>query len=383
MAYCLVLPVAVSSASAHPPAGSGGGSSSTGTFRYPRVYGPTGTPYGPTQAHYQYLRRYGRPWHGMGGLSVPNGGPAGHVHIHVPPYGVFYGCAPAIVVAPPSYIILPPDAWMAPAPGVFVSGGVLGPSPYDNPVIAATIRENQARWDGPIQVEPAAPIKKRKPAKSSPEAQLRSMRLQSHGDARLKQQDYTRAYLRYRDAISAAEDRADPWFRRGLVLVALGRFERAVRDLKRGLELDPEWPEHGESLETLFGEDNRLAVNSMLLKAAAWVREDVRDPDRLFLMGVLLHFDDRPDKARPFFEAALRLAGEGAHLLAFFQAGPKDVAEAGTPTEADLPGTPDGRGGKEPPKPTMPPDDSFVPPLPAAPLAPPAPLSPGQVLPQP
>src|SRR5688572_6212800 len=31
---------------------------------YPRVYGPTGRPYGPTQAHYQYERQYGRPWYG-------------------------------------------------------------------------------------------------------------------------------------------------------------------------------------------------------------------------------------------------------------------------------------------------------------------------------
>ena len=28
---------------------------------YPRVYGPTGRLYGPTQAEYQYQRQYGRP----------------------------------------------------------------------------------------------------------------------------------------------------------------------------------------------------------------------------------------------------------------------------------------------------------------------------------
>ena len=40
------------------------------TIRYPRVYGPAGRPYGPTQAHYQYQKRYGRPWHGYGGLTA-------------------------------------------------------------------------------------------------------------------------------------------------------------------------------------------------------------------------------------------------------------------------------------------------------------------------
>ena len=26
--------------------------------------------YGPTQAHYQYQRQYGRPWHGLGGNTA-------------------------------------------------------------------------------------------------------------------------------------------------------------------------------------------------------------------------------------------------------------------------------------------------------------------------
>src|SRR5690349_1306186 len=42
------------------------------SFQYPLVYGPTGHPDGPTQAHYQYQRQYGRPWHGYGGLSAPS-----------------------------------------------------------------------------------------------------------------------------------------------------------------------------------------------------------------------------------------------------------------------------------------------------------------------
>ena len=60
------------------------------TVRYPRVYGATGHPYGPTQAHYQYLRQYGRSWHGYRGVSrrVINGNVHNHyrlggVHHHV------------------------------------------------------------------------------------------------------------------------------------------------------------------------------------------------------------------------------------------------------------------------------------------------------------
>ena len=61
LALC-ALPVAT--AQADPP----------GSFRYPRVYGYTGRPYGPTQAHYQYQRQYGRAWDGYGGNSIPQSG---------------------------------------------------------------------------------------------------------------------------------------------------------------------------------------------------------------------------------------------------------------------------------------------------------------------
>src|SRR3972149_5357641 len=36
-------------------------------YRYPRVYSPTGSIYGPSLAHYMYQRQYGQPWHGLGG----------------------------------------------------------------------------------------------------------------------------------------------------------------------------------------------------------------------------------------------------------------------------------------------------------------------------
>ena len=42
----------------------------TTTREYPRVYGPTGRLYGPTQADYQYRKQYGRDWHGYRGLQT-------------------------------------------------------------------------------------------------------------------------------------------------------------------------------------------------------------------------------------------------------------------------------------------------------------------------
>ena len=156
---------------------------------------------------------------------------------------------------------------------------------------------------------------------------------------------FLNAYERYKYAVSAANDRPEPYFRLGYALAAIGSYESAVKFIKQGLDLDPQWPTHGERLEAIFGEDNRLAILSLTERVTGWVREDIRDPDRLFLIGVLLHFNG-DNRAAQFFEAAYRLAGSGDHLLAFLQP-PAESRDA-------TPGSPQGRpypqGGRTSPQ---------------------------------
>ena len=57
-----------------------------------------------------------------------------------------------------------------------------------------------------------------------------------------------------------ANDRPEPYFRLGFSLASVGNFDSAVKYIKQGLDLDPRWPAHGERLETIFGEDNRLSM---------------------------------------------------------------------------------------------------------------------------
>jgi hypothetical protein len=122
-----------------------------------------------------------------------------------------------------------------------------------------------------------------------------------------------------------------------------------VKYIKQGLDLDPHWPAHGERLEGVFGDDNRLAILSLIERVTGWVREDIRDPDRLFLIGVLLHFNG-DQRASQFFEAAYRLAGSGDHLLAFLR--PADVKDdaVGPRGGQDAP-----NGAQSPPAPIEPP----------------------------
>lgn len=201
--------------------------------------------------------------------------------------------------------------------------GTYGPAagdwdPYSNPLLQATLLENQLRWGAALPPRYPDLRTRARLRPSSPEQKAKSLRAQAQGDVWMKRLKFLNAYERYKVAQSAASDRPEPYFRLGFSLAAVGNFDSSIKYIKQGLDLDPQWPAHGDRLETLFGEDNRLSVLSLIERVGGWVREDIRDPDRLFLIGVILHFDG-DTRASEFFEAAYRLAGTGDHLLAFLQ----------------------------------------------------------------
>jgi hypothetical protein len=308
--------------------------------RYPRVYGWTGRPYGPTQAHYQYQRQYGRSWHGYGGNtvrsghhtqnSVPyaNGYPlGGSGYVYTPP-----SAYPFPVYANPSYG-WPVSGWygyqtmsygsaipwyagvqVLPSPTI-VAGP---PARAENAALQAAAAEADRRWQAPVDLA-EAPQPGPALVPSSPEARLRSLERRQLGDQWFQQQNFSQAYRRYKSAISAATDQAEPHFRLAFTLVALGHHAQAVDHLKQGLVRDTEWPHTGQRLERLYGPENTLVLTAHLHNVAEWVRADIRDPNRLFLLGVMLHFTDQPDKAATCFETALRLAGRGEHLKLFLR----------------------------------------------------------------
>ena len=180
----------------------------------------------------------------------------------------------------------------------------------------------------------------------------------------MKRLRFLNAYEKFKYAVGVANDRPEPYFRLAYALAAIGSYESAVKYLKQGITLDPQWPAHGEKLIGVFGDDNRLAILSLIERVTGWVRDDIRDPDRLFLMGVLLHFND-DNRSGQFFEAAYRLAGGGDHLLVFLQ--PQlDARDNGAATGSQGPG----RAGNGPPPPPQEPPLS-IDQIPGAALTPP------------
>lgn len=153
---------------------------------------------------------------------------------------------------------------------------------------------------------------------SSRAGRERSLLAQAEGDRWLREGQHVKAYLRYLEAQREAEDRAEVYFRQAFALVAMGRYSHAVMRLKRGLQVDPAYPRTGATLDTVYGIENLEQKVDYLRRVTDWANADARDPDRLFLMGVMLHFDE-DSRANEFFSAAWKLSGSGDHLKAFLK----------------------------------------------------------------
>lgn len=298
------------------------GSVGSGMYGFGRV-----GPFLPFTANYGYSNFGG--FSGFGGLSYYNGpvggvgwpyygglgygglgyGGAGYTSFGYPNFGPYYSytpMAPIVVQTRPLYI---------------------GPDPADNPVIQEWMPEFQKLKAGGALEQPPQQDVKLVIKPSSPDAKRKSIRSQAQGDEWFVKQNYLQAFARYKQAVGAAADRPEPRYRLALALTALGEFGQAVDELKRLVRLDPEWPVHGDRLDDVFGVENTLAKNFVLEKVADWVREDIRDPERLYLLGVLLHFNEDQDKAKTLFQTTKKLEGDSQHVRVYLAPPEREVPQ--------------------------------------------------------
>jgi hypothetical protein len=145
------------------------------------------------------------------------------------------------------------------------------------------------------------------------------------GDAWYQKQNYAQAIARYRQAIADAPDFATPHFRLGFALASTRRYEMAAVEFKKGLELDPSWPQTGKPFDELYGNDRLLARESLVSEVLEWHKNAPRDATRNFLAGVIVHFHDGAPAARPYFVATEQSVGARRWLTAFL---PPDTTTA-------------------------------------------------------
>jgi tetratricopeptide (TPR) repeat protein len=345
------------------------------TVHYPRVYGATGHLSGPTQANYQYQRQYGHPWNGQGGITANlntyggsyfvNGYPGSYnlsygsnAYSYFGAVGVGYGgmyYAPGYSPFPTYTAAVPPVLYGYPS--------VFANSPLNNPGLTAPLNPN------PLGLNPlfnANPIPNANPLPpiSSAEAKLKSVRAQAQGDIWFQQQEFHKAFDRYKAAVAEAQDRGEAHLRLAVCYAALGHLDLAARQLKRGIEVDPQFTAKADSLGKIYGPGNAIAQSAMVNKATLWAKEDIRDPERLFLLGALLYLQG-DDRAPILLETGMALAGGGEHFRSLLAAAPIELpqpAPAGGQNSA--PQVIDQAPAPQPANPVNP-NGGVLPPLPA------------------
>ncbi len=223
-------------------------------------------------------------------------------------------------------ILLPPPPICAPS----FCFGYLQPYPYAYPPLFLPPEPIYGPFAG--RQFPGVPMQPRitvprpdevdeepKPGRStSAESIASGWRFIGYGDRLFLAQDYGQARLRYKQAGSVAPTLGTAFFRQAYTLIALGNYSEAAKLIKRGLKVDPSWPESGFTNDQIYG-DNRMAKMAHIDALAAATVNEPHNADLLFLIGVHLFFEGQPERAKTFFERSGRLAGgEDAHLRPFF-----------------------------------------------------------------
>lgn len=307
----------------------------------------TGSPYGYSYAPFPYGYGYGYGYDAFygPGLSYYRGPVGGGITPPVyvfPPVGYGYGYAPSWGYG---------SAWYPP----------VGPDPLNNQLLQYQYDNDWARLSAELadralrNVDDPRPGTGAVPVPSTPEAKIKSLRYQAQGDEAFLKQDYARALDRYKAAAGVAKDNGEAFMKAGYSFVALGRFASAIEYFKRGLVVDPLLAATGPTPDELYG-DNQLAWSAHLGRVTRWVREDIRDAQRVFLLGLLLYFDG-DTRSREFLEKAWQLSGgtetavvallsppkvEGVQVVGEGEKGEVGEGETGGPELGPVPSVDDG-----------------------------------------
>jgi hypothetical protein len=273
----------------------------------------------PPVVEYQYQMHYPRIWGWPGpGLSIGGSLPAtGREGI-----SSFYGLPFPVPLGAGAY--MNPFAYSARLPGPMNFGLASSPTASDTNTqgngqpIGQTFGSNPALPPAPTGyfAQSAAPAPVPRQAVESDLITIQKSReIESFGDEQLRNQNWIQAYINYRNAVLTADDLAEPHARLGWACIALKRFSEATQEFKRALAIDPLLGNSGETIETIFGIENPAIRNELVQGVAKWAKEDLRDQDRLFLLGLVLRFN-QDSRSGEVIEAAFRIPGPNDHLVA-------------------------------------------------------------------
>jgi tetratricopeptide (TPR) repeat protein len=243
------------------------------------------TPAAPAQQIIPYFPVYG---------FDPIWGTYGYGYLY--PYGWPYGYA-----YPPIYL----------PPGTLYGSQVSSPAVSVNRPAPRPPRDQRQAVPEPPEPNPADQ------RATNAQATALGQKYIGYGDAWFAKGKYFDANARYRDAARSAPQLADAYFRQGFALAALGNYDAAVKVMRRGLAIDPRWPDSPFRLDDLYG-PNAAAKNTQFSALPRAAKEKPRDADAAFLLGVYYHFNGQPDLAAESFNRAARLLGGHSQFIEGF-----------------------------------------------------------------
>lgn len=172
---------------------------------------------------------------------------------------------------------------------------------------------------------------------ATPAARMKSFEAQARGDQRMREQKWAEARAAYANAVSATPDRAEAHFRLAVCFVTIQRFDSAIREFKRAIDLDPKSVRTAKSLKSLFGPDGQIVKASILGKLGDWAKEDFHNADRLFLYGAMLRLDDNAEGIELLRSAMQANVGADSTHIATFLDPNADKGPLKKPGAGELP----------------------------------------------
>lgn len=143
---------------------------------------------------------------------------------------------------------------------------------------------------------------------STEDGRMRADQAIADGDREFAEGRHRRAITRYRDAIRRAPDYTSAYFRAGHAHVAVGDYDLALTYFAMALEIARTPHRDGFSLDTLYRDDQQSKQEHLAALGGA-IRQQPNDGGLQFLLGITLHYDGNPLKAREYFRKSLELPG--------------------------------------------------------------------------
>jgi len=162
---------------------------------------------------------------------------------------------------------------------------------------------------------------------SNVDGRLRADQAIADGDREFASGRQRRAITKFRDATRRAPDYSAGYFRAGHAHTAVGDYDQAVTNFAMALEIARTTNRDGFTLDTLYQDDQQSKQQHLAALGGA-LRQRPNEGGLHFLLGLTLHYDGNPLKAREHFRRAVELPGRHRPYAAMYLPAPPPAALA-------------------------------------------------------